>query len=253
MVPSFLMPHTCCPMGLFSFFSRLMFPRKSSKPERAVRGIAEPLISSLFTVPAHWSLHGEDAEVAVYANDRGDILSINYFPRVPDITARLDDLDGLRAIFRRTASENKMALIEAETVEIDGLPAVRTLLKSRMEPHGFGFVGSHILPFADRSYVIKAESIERGITGARECAVFMLQEKREADPETGKIIGWEADPYDPAFRGDFMRNCADDPQYDDMIQDHPLSKIRRYLAEVEREVRVADTVRSRDPFVYRAV
>ncbi|WP_443748621.1 hypothetical protein [Asticcacaulis solisilvae] len=207
-------------------------------------------ISTLFTLPEGWRLAREDAQAALYGNAAGDILSINFFDMMPDIDAALDDVDGLRRTYRRATIENDLALIETETAQVDGLPAVRTLFKGRMDPRGFVFMGAYTLPFAASSYVVRVQSEERGTTGMRETMVFMMAGLRDSDPVTRKIIGWEQDPYEPGRTDAFMRNLADDAKHDAMIPDHPLTKVRTYLAEIEASMRVAPIVRALPPFHY---
>jgi hypothetical protein len=135
---------------------------------------------------------------------------------------------------------------------VDGLAAVRTLLKVRMEPRGFAFIGSLTLPFADCSYVVKAQSAERGMTGLREATVMAMQPASHAvDPETGALVGWMQDPYDAAHAGAFMRNLADDRQYDATFPQHPLSKVRVYLDELATGLVVSPGIRKARPFRFR--
>lgn len=181
------------------------------------------------------------------------MLSIHHFNRIPDIAADIADAGALRAFYRTTAESNGLAMIEVDSTQVAGLSAVRTILKARLQPRGFAFIGSFTLPFADRSYVLKVQGIERGITGAREAAVLLIQEQPvEADEGTGKLIGWEQDPYDTAHRGPFMRNRADDEKYDATFPDHPLSRVRRHLQQLSEELEVAPTIRAAKPFNYKA-
>jgi hypothetical protein len=208
-------------------------------------------LSEQFSLPAQWVLQHEDEQVAHFQNAMGDLLTINYFPMVPDIEASIDDIEALRAFYRRVVEGNGLALIETELARISNLPAVRTLFKGRLEQiRGFAFIGSYTLPFADCSFVIKVQSVERGITGVRECAVMLLTGATEVDDATGKMIGWEQDPYNPEHRADFMRNLADDAMYDDRFPEHPLSKVRSYLEELAATVLTNTSFVPRNPFVY---
>lgn len=188
----------------------------------------------------------------MYGNDAGDSLSLNYFGKQPDIAADISDAAALRAFYRVAAGLNGVAMLEVDATQLAGLAAVRTVLKAPLAPRGFAFIGSYTLPFADCSFVIKVQSLERGVTGMREAAVMTMRKTPpEFDELTGKLIGWEQDPYDPAHRGAFMRNLADDPQYDDQFPEHPLSKVRRYLSEISSELAVAPGIRAKRPFRYK--
>lgn len=210
-----------------------------------------PKLSQQFELPAQWTLQQEDERIALYRNALGDVLTINYFAAVPDIEAPIDDLDALRAFYRRMTEANGLAMVETELAQLTTLCSVRTLFKVRMyQSRGFAFIGSFTLPLADRSYVIKVESVEQGVTGVREAAIMVLVGPPAIDEVTGELIGWAQDPYDPSHRAEFMRNQADDPKFDAQFPDHPLSKVRRYLAELESNVRVDPSIRGLQPFSY---
>lgn len=205
-----------------------------------------------FQLPGRWSFQEADESVALFTNAEGDRLSINYFPVVPDIAADIADAAALRSFYRAAAEAGGVAMLEVIPVQVSGLPAVHTLLKARLEPRGFAFIGSLTLPFEDRSYVIKVQSVEIGITGGREAAVMAMQQGAfELDEQTGKLIGWEQDPYDLAYRGSFMRNVADDEKYDAAFPDHPLSKVRGYLKELTETVELSAEIRTGKPFAFR--
>lgn len=206
-----------------------------------------------FRLPAQWTLRHADESTALFTNDSGDGFSINYFPKVPDIEADVSDALALRAFYRAAAESSGVAMLEVDPTRIAGLPAVRTILKARLQPTGFAFIGSYTLPFADCSYVLKCQSVERGVTGMREAAVLVMQTvPMPMDEQTGKLIGWEQDPYDPSIRGRFMRNRADDEQYDAEFPAHPLSRVRRYLKELGEQLDVSPAIAAARPFKYKA-
>lgn len=204
-----------------------------------------------FQFPSQWKLQNETESVAVFLNDSGDQLSLNYFSSIPDIGANIEDENAIRCFYRTTAEANSVALVEADVVKLDGLRAVRTVLKVRLVPRGFAFLGSFTIPFAQCSFVLKFQSLERGTTGAREAAVMVIEGARfSVDEESGKILGWAQDPYDPSYQGSFMRNFADDSRFDKAFPEHPLSKVRRYLEELSYTVCISDSVKQLSPFVY---
>lgn len=206
-----------------------------------------------FHVSQQWLLQSEDASVAKFLNAAGDLLSIHHFTTIPDIEANIEDSNSLRMFYRNVSEAHKVSLIEADSVMLDGLRAVRTILKTRLEPRGFAFIGSITFPFANCSFVVKFQSVERGITGVRENAVWLMEGSRFGlDETTGKMLGWEQDPYDPTYKGEFMRNCADDPRFDDTFPDHPLSKVRRYLAELADGIVRSQAFNALDPFIYKS-
>ncbi|MCW8880479.1 MAG: hypothetical protein OQK51_25750 [Kangiellaceae bacterium] len=208
------------------------------------------MIQDRFKFSDRWKFHDADESsgIAQWRNEFGDILSVNYFPMVPDIEVGLDDINSLRGFYRSMAEANGLAPLEIELEELKGLRAVKTLYKIRLEPTGFAFLGSYTLPFANCSYVIKIQAVESGIAGMRESAVLIIEECKDADEETGKLIGWEVDPYDPAYRADFMANRADHPKYDEKFPEHPLSRAREYMNEIFDELEFDISLHSLPPF-----
>lgn len=202
--------------------------------------------SSLITLPADWQLQQEDGHHSLYANTAGDYLSLHYFPVVPDIDADLTDSDSLRAFYRRITARINGAMLEVDAAQLAGLPAVCALLKLKVESGELAFVGSYTLPFADCSYVIKVESKEAGPTGMREAAV-LAQMSPELSGD-GKVAGWEQDPYAPDHKSAFMCNKSDDPQYDHLFPEHPLSKVRRYLAQLQDDIALDASLHALAPF-----
>jgi hypothetical protein len=81
----------------------------------------------------------------------------------------------------------------------------------------------------------------------RESVVFAI-EKIELDELTGLPSGWIADPYDPTLRYDGMRNLADDPKYDAQFPEHPLSRSRAFMANLESITEIATIVNNAPGF-----
>ncbi len=201
------------------------------------------LCTDSFKLPSQWTLVQSEESVAYFQNAAGDVLSINYFGMEPDIGADVHDADALRAFYRDAAESGGLAMVEVDPVSIASLPAVRTVLKGRMEPHGLVFIACFTLPFANCSYVFKIQSSEGGITGMRESMIFASLNV--------PIEAWQEDPYDPRHKADFMRNRADSPEYDAQFPDHPLSKVRLYLDELAEQIEVAPAVAAARPFKFK--
>ena len=62
------------------------------------------------------------------------------------------------------------------------------------------------------------------------------------------MTGWAADPYDPDFEADVLRNQAEDERYDADFPDHPLSRLRRGLKDVEASLRLAESIKTAAAF-----
>src|SRR5260370_42097976 len=100
--------------------------------------------SVTFDATGMTALGGEssDRTVRAWQTSDGDQITLNFFARPPDLPADLDRLDDLRAGFRRMLATQGLALIELETVVIDGCPAVWLIVKAPQKLHGMTYIGS---------------------------------------------------------------------------------------------------------------
>lgn len=117
------------------------------------------------------------------------------------------------------------------------------------------YVGCFTLPFRDFSFVVKAQCEEEGTTGIRDSFVLatMISEDRFdlSEAEDGKIPGWWQNPYDSTVELPIMRNLSEDEQYDAQFPDHPLSRLRNILGQLQPVISVSQEVKNPAPFVYR--
>jgi hypothetical protein len=77
-----------------------------------------------------FKFRGQDDGGLIWSTPSGDGLALYRFPIPPDIRADLDDLDDLRAFYRRSITPAGLGVIEIETRVIDGCRAVRTIFKA---------------------------------------------------------------------------------------------------------------------------
>jgi hypothetical protein len=93
-----------------------------------------------------------------------------------------------------------------------------------------------------------------GVTGMRDTAVLtnlINSGETELDTETGSIVGWLDDPYEPDQAGPMTRNKSERPEYDWRFPDHPLSRARWVLDHLGRTVKVDDEVKRQPGFVWQ--
>jgi hypothetical protein len=118
--------------------------------------------------------------------------------------------------------------------------------------------GSITLPFRDFSYVLKVQCMETGTTGIRESVVLAQMmasgqvklQNSGPGPQQLRIAGCMQDPYDPTTSAPLMWNLAEDKQYDAQFPDHPLSRLRSVLRQVQPSLRLAPEVKDATPFVF---
>jgi len=193
--------------------------------------------------------------VQVWYTPQGDGLGLFHFKIPPDIEANIDDVQSVRAYYRKLVgpSNETVGIIEIDTIQIDGCQAIRTLLKSGTAPVGRTYLGSLTFPFRDFSLVLKVQCAERGMTGLRETIVldqFLGSGTVQLASDSGAPVGWLEDLYDPEESGPMTRNRSERVEYDVEFPDHPLSRARQILSHLERSVTVSSTVRGAPRFVW---
>ena len=189
-----------------------------------------------------WHLAGRDDLVVQYNHQNGDVFSINFFNKQPDIGAPLNDVTGIRDFYRQMLISNNMALLECDVHSIGGLPSVYMLAKVPMEPRGFIFLASHTIPRQKHSFVLKYQAMESGMTGVREAVVLNMHPTPKIDGNTNRIVGWCADPYDSSLEYAVMRNKADATDYDSQFPDHPLSRTREFMKQLPQWVTLSENL-----------
>lgn len=176
----------------------------------------------------------------VWVSDRGVIVSLHYFELVPDLPGSLGDIEVLRTGLTQFVAAAGGGLIEADVEEVDGVPALRQLLKVP-RPGGPGqvFIGSYTIPKATCSAVVKAQAAEGQMTGLREAVV---------SDQLGQERYFQPHPYDPQLRGGLPFHAADAPEWDARFPDHPLSQVRTALARIVPTVRLDARFRALPPY-----
>ena len=174
-----------------------------------------------------------------WRNERGDFLSLDFFPIPPDLPP-LDDA-GLRSFFEPEVEANGGRIVECRTIRIHGVRSLRLIQRVLLPDRRTFYNGAMIVPFARCSWVIKVQSVERGSTGMREAIVTngMLH---ELDPN---------EPFPPegprleAFWAEANRR-VDDPSLDERLPDHPLSVVRRELERLVASITMHDALLAED-------
>ena len=188
-----------------------------------------------------WKLREKNSGEKVWENTSGDVLSLHFYDKTPDIPFALSEIDGLRRFYRSIFAESGGGMLKLETVDLQGCAVIESLGKVPKQPSGMIYVGSLTIPFRDKSYVVKLQCAERGISGIRDSSVFALHAKFDDDEAADEadfdpLKGWAKDPYDETFTGGILMNLSEDEQYDAKFPDHPLSRIRKYMKEIKQTI-----------------
>ena len=204
-----------------------------------------PSLDSITFDSVPYTLKGDEAGTRIWHSVQGDSIGLFFFPIRPDIDASLDSIEALRDFYRRSAESGGLGVLEIERIEVDGCKAVRTIFKAKQQPAGRTYIGSITFPFSRFSFVLKIQCIEREPTGMRDSMVSMQLLKSgdvTIDPNGG-MKGWLSDPYDLSLTGSMTRNRAEGPEHDVFFPDHPLSRARKLLGQVQSTVRLSDEIR----------
>ena len=177
-----------------------------------------------------------------WVNRAGDILTVQVSTTIPALNTGLNDLQGVRAFCQQSARSQGAELVEANVVQIDGTAAIKTITRRSLTPRADVYIGTLLVPFADRALLIKIQSLEIGT--ARRRRVKVQQTLRQ----TGTHASAPGNRRSPQPRGDHstpptdIRAMADDPRFDQAFPEHPLSKIRKYLRVLIKQTRFTPAV-----------
>lgn len=205
-----------------------------------------PSINSVRFDISKWQPVEQSENRLLWKNDIPDVLSLHFFSIPPNIPVNLTALTELRNFYRQNIIQVGGGIVSVDVLSIKGVSAVKTLFKLPQKPTGIRYLGSLTFPFAGFSYAIKVDCQEYGTTGARD-TIVSLKVRKEFDPRD-PFKGWFQDPYDPTRKDPIMRNQSEDEQYDALFPNHPLSRARKYLAEIEKSIEFSREVLESDEF-----
>ncbi|MDE3725061.1 hypothetical protein PWG71_27075 [Nocardiopsis sp. N85] len=186
----------------------------------------------------------------VWLDGTGDAVVLDFFNVVPDLPAPVEDPANLRAHMSARTAQGGMGLVELDVVGLDGMPAVRQVVKGPQPHHerGMAYLGTYTVPRDRCSVVVKVQCVEGPVTGTREAALFpgFLQQYRGDLPAA--MAAWARHPYAQDIGGGTPRNQAEDVGWDAHFPDHPLSRARRLLGALAYSLRFDPAFRALPPF-----
>ena len=107
-------------------------------------------IERIRLIETGWELTEKNSDIKVWENETGDILSLNFFNKAPDIPYSLNQINGVRDFYRSKIMEACGGIIKVEVITINNLPVVECLIKIPMQPSGMLYLGSLTFPFRDK-------------------------------------------------------------------------------------------------------
>jgi hypothetical protein len=172
----------------------------------------------------------------MWIDDSGVPLSVDLLDGSLGLPAPTDE-HAVRQFCRRIAEGNGGAIISVDAVSVAEVPATQLIYKREKLP-AYAYTGMLFLQLDGFGYVIVIAAEEQGTTGVREAVVTArLFGEGKLTVETYES-GWFRDPYDPGYEGRILRSLSDDEAYDSSFPDHPLSKIRRALEDLQSSIRL---------------
>jgi hypothetical protein len=209
-----------------------------------------PSIQSIQVDTTSWQPGQTSARQMLWQRPPADTLVIEFYPQLTDLSTDLRDPDGMRQQFEQETQAERGAVVSFEIIQLQGCEAVRHICKFRYPAPGdmrLVYLGSLMLPFCDFSFVVKVQSIEHGTTGIREAALAVAHPDEPPAVRSSEPI--EVESMDELFtrmhQAPIQRTSSDDVQYDTLFPDHPLSRVRIALPQLEASLRL-------DPEILRA-
>ncbi|GAA3955228.1 hypothetical protein GCM10023085_42270 [Actinomadura viridis] len=194
----------------------------------------------------------ETLQDGVFRNGDGDVTVLSGFDIPPNLAAPLEDLDRLRRATVESTVAAGGGLIELDVITLDGLPAIRQIVKLPLpdRPTGVVYLGSFTVPRADRSLVVRVQCMEQGVTGMRDSVVLnrFLSEHGQGRPLEEMMRSWAQHPYAPEVQGGLPRNWSEEPGWDPHFPDHPLSRARRALQALAPTIELHPAFKAAPPF-----
>ncbi|RAY11277.1 hypothetical protein DPM19_31505 [Actinomadura craniellae] len=188
-----------------------------------------------------------------WVNPDDDACIVDHFDIPPNLPAALEDPDTLGERLAAHTAASGGGLVELEVIGLDGLAAVRQIVKLPLpdRPSGVAYIASFIAPRAGASVVLRFQCMEHGTTGVRDASVyqrFVSQRMSEGRRMEEIMSEWARHPYVPDLRGGLPRNLSDDPYWDEHFPDHPLSRARRLQLQVYRSITIDPAFKQLPPF-----
>ena len=159
-------------------------------------------------------------------------------------------LEAVRAEWRRGAAERSGGLVSATFDRANGIPIAKAICKFE---HGSGYLyeGTLLVRFPDAEYSVTMRADEGRSTGTREAMVngLLLQLGELQIPVvkppavSAKIEGMMRDPYDERYDDSAVHTASDDERLDELLPNHPLSRVRTWMQLVQETLSVSNNLR----------
>ena len=152
----------------------------------AFRHRKQPMIDSVYCDITGWELREQSDTHRLWLTSTDDPVMLRLCPIAPECPFDLTDLDGARTYYERQSADMNGVPVSIAIDKVHNLEVLCGVFKYRSpEPRSLAmyYVGILFLPFRDFFYQFQVESIERGMTGAREAVVEVATGKKPPAPK----------------------------------------------------------------------
>ena len=192
-------------------------------------------LDSLSFDASRYHYQGDADGKRTWLTPAGDGIGVLYFPTRPGLPAQVHSIAELEQFYQERVCNDDVRMSEFNLVTADGIRCIWMILKVSLKPTGMVYLGSLTLPFAQFSYVIKMQCIERGVAGLRE-TMLLLKAQQDGSVtigEDGNITGaWN----------------PDDAIHDAEFPDHPLSRLRAEFTHIVTSLQVGEAIKNEARF-----
>lgn len=198
-----------------------------------------------------WRLEGETPQSLLCITPQGDAVKLQLASHASHWPFDLRDEAAARDFYARECDTLSGTLIEIAVRRIGGFEALTGVFKYRspVPQHlGMYYVGIIWLPFESCGFQINIESLERGTTGAREAAVALIETPEPPTQDEPELLTSMEDFFERVRNAKVRALPSDDPKYDDAFPEHPLSKVRRMMAQFEADAVFEKRLSTLKPF-----
>lgn len=166
--------------------------------------------------------------------------------RGPYLSVPLEDLSAVRRALVETVLKRRAGVIEAYIVGVDTLPGLLYVVKvpKADAQQGLTFMASIVVPRAHSYAMVCGAFAEGPVTGVREASV--LDELLAGGDPSSQM--WPPHPYAPDLEPVLPYNIADEMRWDQRFPDHPLARLRRWVAKVTPTIRIEQKFAALPPF-----
>jgi hypothetical protein len=198
-----------------------------------------------------WAVVEESTYHRMWRTENGDAVRLQFADSAPVNPFDLTDANGPRAFYAQQCDELGGVMLSMDVGNRSGAEYLRSVFKYRSPQEGsmaMYYVGMIVFLFRDFHYQINTESVERGVTGVRETAVYAMSDGPPSSDEPPQVVESMEDFFAACRAQKPIKIPADDPKYDDKFPDHPLSKVRALQSRILDSLDVPDWLASRPPF-----